>query len=380
VEDDPRNYTAKTPGKAFYLGWTGAVAAAFIATAGLVLAREFWIGREAAEREAEQDRGPRVLVQPVQHASTARELRLPAEIHGFDETPVYAKVSGYLKTIRVDKGDRVEQGDVLAILESPELDHEVANARANYEIKALTDRRNRALLRRGVISQQQADQSSADMQQAKASFDSLTAMQAYEVIRAPFSGIITARYVDQGALIPQATTPSSASSPIVAMATLSPLRVYAQLPQSAAPFVKNGDQASIALAEYPGREFKGAVTRHPDALASATRTMLVEVDLDNRDLALLPGMYAQIAVRVAMPAGAPTVPDDALVFRDGKVYVPIVRGGRLHLSEVSLGYDDGQTVQITRGLGGDEMVAMNVGQSAREGEPVQPVRTSELEQ
>lgn len=225
-----------------------------------------------------------------------------------------------------------------------------------------------------MIALQVADQSQADMLKAKAALDGLVATQAYEVIKASFSGIVTARYVDPGALIPQTTTPSGGGTPIVAMATLSPLRVYANLPQSTAPFVRNGDYATITVSDYPGREFKGTVTRHPEALASATRTMLVEVDIENRDLALYPGMYASLAVQVAMPEGAPMVPDDALVFRDGKTYVPIVRDDRLRLIEVSLGYDDGQSVEVTKGLGGDEMVAISVGQSARDGERVQPLR------
>jgi RND family efflux transporter MFP subunit len=372
--EDPKGYTAKVPGKAFYVGWIAAVAAAFIATAGLVLARDLWIGRQAELREEEINRGPRVLVAPVARSLGARELVLPGEIHGFIETPIYAKVAGYLKTIRVDKGDRVRQGDVLAILESPELDHQVANARASYGLQRLTDQRNQELARQGVASQQSADESHAAMLQAKAALDQLIATQAYEVIKAPFTGLVTARYVDPGALIPQSTMASSAGTPLVAMATLSPLRVYANLPQSSAPFVSNGDRAVITVSEYPGREFEGAVTRHPEALQGSTRTMVVEVDLDNHDLSLYPGMYVQMALKIAMRAGVPSVPDDALVFRDGKVYVPIVRGYQLHLAQVNLGYDDGQMVQVVKGLGGDELVALNVGQSALDGERVQPLR------
>lgn len=120
MDQDPRNYTVKTPGKVFYAGWIGAVAVAFVATAGLVLARELWTSRETASRASELSHGPRVLITPVTHAPHIRNLELPGEIHGFVETPVYAKIAGYLKTIRIDKGDRVKEGDVLAILESPE--------------------------------------------------------------------------------------------------------------------------------------------------------------------------------------------------------------------------------------------------------------------
>lgn len=157
------------------------------------------------------------------------------------------------------------------------------------------------------------------------------------------------------------------------MATLTPLRIYADVPQSVAPFIKDGDQASISVAEYPSRIFKGAVTRHPDALSVETRTMRVEVDLDNADGSLLPGMYAVADFSVAVPRSVPQVPDDALVFSGGKVYVAVVRDHRIHLAEVQLGYDNGQTVEVIQGLNENDVIAINVGQSAREGQIVQPV-------
>ncbi|HEY6394473.1 MAG TPA: efflux RND transporter periplasmic adaptor subunit, partial [Candidatus Binataceae bacterium] len=228
----------------------------------------------------------------------------------------------------------------------------------------------------GVVSQQTADDSHASMLQARATFEQLRAMQAYEVIRAPFDGLVTARNFDEGALIPETTTASTGTVPIVSMATLSPLRIYADVPQSYAPFMKNGDPATITVAEYPGRPFEGAITRHPEALTSATRTMLVEVDLENKDQSLYPGMYAKGNFKVQMPAGVPMVPDDALVFRSGKVFVPVVRDNRLHLAEVSLGNDNGQSAEITSGINDGDMVALNVGQSARDGEGVQPIEST----
>ncbi|MGH7906661.1 MAG: efflux RND transporter periplasmic adaptor subunit, partial [Candidatus Binataceae bacterium] len=162
------------------------------------------------------------------------------------------------------------------------------------------------------------------------------------------------------------------------MATLRPLRVYVQAPQSAAPFIKDGDPAIVTVAEFPEREFPGSVTRHPEALNAATRTMLVEVDLPNQELQLYPGMYARVAFTVRMPSGAPLVPDDALVFRDGKVYVPVVRNNHLRLAGVTLGYDNGQNVQIRKGVAVNDLVAINVGQAARDGEPVQPVLRGNL--
>jgi RND family efflux transporter MFP subunit len=217
------------------------------------------------------------------------------------------------------------------------------------------------------------------MLEAKATLDQLAAMQQYKVIRAPFDGIVTERYVDPGHLIPQETAPSSANTPVVAIATLSPLRVYAEIPQSVAPFVHDGDPATITVTEFPQRKFAGTVTRHPPALTSATRTMLVEVDLPNQDHALLPGMYASMEFDVSIPAGVPMVPDDALIFREGKPFVPLVRDGRLRLAAVTLGYDNGVNVQITDGIANDDMVALNVGQTARDGDPVRPITAEQLQ-
>ncbi len=372
MQDEPRNYVPRKPGKLFTFGWIAAVLAAFIVTAGLVRARDVRVRRQTEQLEQESAQGRRVLVTRVQHAAPSRSLDVPATIRGFAETPVYAKVAGYLKTIDVDKGDRVTEGQVLAVLASPELDQQVANARANYNILTLTNRRNQELVRKALIAQQVADESRAAMLQAKANLEQAQALQDYKVIRAPFTGVVIVRNVDPGALIPQATAPPG-GTPIVTLATLSPVRVYADVPQSAAPLIQNGDPAVITVNEYPGREFKGSVTRHPDALRIATRTMLVEVDVPNDDAALLPGMYAKMNFSMTQPAGPPQVPDDALVFRGGKVFVPVVRESRLDLAEVSLGYDDGRMVEVTSGVGADDLVAINVGQAVRSGEVVQPI-------
>jgi membrane fusion protein, multidrug efflux system len=369
-EQDPKSYAPRKPGAFFYAGWAGLVVLALAVTAGLIIGRKLWLHRETVKLERDAALGPRVLVTPVLRAPKSRSLALPGSIHGYIETPVYAKVPGYLKTIRVDKGDRVKKGEVIAVLESPEIDHQVSNARANYNFALVTDRRNQSLLARGVIARQAADESHAAMLQARAALRQLESMQAYEIIKASFSGMITARYVDPGTLIPEATAPSTANTPIVSMATLQPVRVYTNVPQSIAPFIRNGDSAIVTVAQYPRREFEGTITRHPEALMSATRTMLVEVDLPNRNLALYPGMYATVEFTVAMPSGVPMVPDDALIFRDGKVYVPTVRNDRLRLAEVTLGYDNGMTVEVTRGVSYDDLVAINVGQSARDGEAV----------
>ena len=365
----------------FLTAWIVVLLGVFGASTGLVLARQIRIQRQTGELEQSVALGPHVLVTQLSGGSPSRTITLPASVHGYVETPVYAKVAGYMKTINVDKGDHVKAGQVLAIIESPETDKQVSDARSYYWLQMVTDRRNQELVRQEVISQQSADYSHATMLQAKASYEQELALQQYEIVHATFDGIVTARYVDPGTLIPQSTSPSSTTtnSPIVALATMAPLRVYAYVPQSLSPFIKDGDPASIAVTEFPNRTYSGTVTRHPDALDQTTRTMLVEVDLPNQDRSLYPGMYADMKMTAQVTTAAITVPDDALVFRNNNVYLPIVRDNRLNLVEVALGHDDGYKVEVTGDLRPGEMVAINVGQAARDGEPVQPVAASHNE-
>jgi multidrug efflux pump subunit AcrA (membrane-fusion protein) len=354
------------------------------ASAGIVLAYQMRLQKQTGQLDAQVDRGPRVLVEPIHPSESAREYDIPITIRGYVETPVYAKIPGYLKTIYVDKGDRVKKGQVIAIIESPETDKEVADTLANYKLQAVTYQRYRYLYQEQVVPKQTADNWQASMLQAQALYQQDLAMQAYEVVHAPVDGVITARYFDPGAMIPAATAPVSAtpspgfptnttSTPIVAMATLQPLRIYAYAPQPLSPLIHDGDHASVSVNEYPGQEFDGTVTRHPDALDETSRTMLVEVDLPNRDLKLKPGMYGKLRVTTAPTTGGLIAADDSLVFKDDKVYLPIVRENRLHLADVHLGYDNGIDVVVSGDVHDGDLVAMSVGQAVSEGEPVQPV-------
>jgi RND family efflux transporter MFP subunit len=363
----------RKPGRFLLLGWIIAVAAVFVASGGFVFAHQTLIAHQTGQLAATQARGPRVLVVQVSGGSTAPTIQLPASIHGYIETPVYAKVAGYMKSIRVDKGDHIRKGDVIAVIESPETDKQVADALANYRLQSITDRRDEYLLAHDVIAQQVEDTQHATMLQAKAAYEQELALQRYEIVTAPLDAIITARFVDPGTLIPQSTAPST-GNPIVAIATLAPVRVYANVPQSVSPYLNDGDPAIVTVNEFPGREFSGTVTRHPDALDPNTRTMLVEVDLPNLDKSLLPGMYADVRIATHAAAGRILVPDDALVFRDDKTYLPLVRSDHLHLAEITLGRDDGYRVEVIGDVQPGDLVAMNVGEAAREGEAVQPVQ------
>jgi membrane fusion protein, multidrug efflux system len=331
------------------IGWCAGVLLALALSGGLVWSHGLRIGSQQILLQQTNARGPRVLVMRVQQPGRDRRVSIPSSIHGYIETPIYAKTPGYLKAIYVDKGDRIHKGEVLAVLESPELDKQVADAKANYWLQKVTDGRNQTLVAQQVIPQQTADNSHAAMLQARAAYEQLLALQSYEVIHAETDGIITARDVDPGALIPQVTSPGS-STPIVDLATLHPLRVYADVPQDLAAFVKDGDPVSVSVTQYPGRSFLGTVTRHPEALAQDTRTTRVEVDLPNKNSLLYPGMYATPTLNVSSSDDALRVPDDALVFRGGDAYVPVIQQDRIHLAKVILGNDDGRSVEIARGI------------------------------
>ncbi len=216
-------------------------------TGGLVLGHDLIVKRQTSQLQQRVEQGRNVLVAKVFQQPGERSLDLPATIHGYVEAAIYAKVSGYLKNIDVDKGDRVQRGQIIAILDTPDLDKQVADAKANYWLQAVTDKREQILVRQGVIAQQEADTSHATMLQAKATYEQLLAEQGYKDIAAPFDGIVTARYVDPGALIPQATTTAS-GTPIISVATLSPLRIYADVPQNLAlwdPQRRPGDRHDL---------------------------------------------------------------------------------------------------------------------------------------
>jgi RND family efflux transporter MFP subunit len=368
----PTPAAERAPARTGIVGWAIAVVLVCAVIGAIVVVRSRRVAAERRHLEHAQVAGPRVLVMPVEHAAETREVEFPASVHGYVETSIYAKIAGYLKTIDVDRGDRVKAGQLLAVIESPELDKQTADAEADYENKKLSDQRRQAIASTGALSREEIDTAHAEALKAKAVLDQDRSLQNYEHITAPVSGVVSARFVDPGALIPQATAASATGTPILTIATLHPVRVYADVPQNITPFVHDGAPAIITVTQYPTRRFEGTVTRHPDALATTTRTMLVEVDLQNDDEALKPGVYGTMHLRIPEQQ-VPRVPDDALVFRDGKVYAPLVRDGRLHLAAITLGYDNGREVEALDGVQADDMVALNLGQAVHDGDPVQAV-------
>jgi RND family efflux transporter MFP subunit len=365
--------TKPASGPSFYIKWIALPVIAIIVAGGIVVARDLTVRSQRGNLEEEAARGRVVLCTTLHGEIATRTITLPGEIHGFYETPIYAKISGYVKHMFVDKGSYVKAGQLVATIESPETDQEVRNYKSTYDLAKITDARNQVLVSQAVIPQQTADESHLTMLADLASWKQLVATQQYERVYAPFDGMITVRNLYPGALVATPSAANTSNPSIYQIATLKPLRVYVYLPQTYTPFVRDGDESIVTVSEYPSRDYKGSITRHPTALDQGTRTMLIEVDLPNEDLTLYPGMYANVAITIKGSNGAPRVPDEALIFNGERVYVPIVRDRKIHLVDVKLGLDDGINCQVTRGLKGDETVALGLGQAATEGELIRPL-------
>jgi multidrug efflux pump subunit AcrA (membrane-fusion protein) len=336
---------------------------------------------------------PVVTVMRPQRAEMVRSIEFPGDLVGFYETALHAKVTGYLQSITVDKGDWVRAGQVLATIEVPELHSNLANAQASLQIARVTYDRLRKVQQSDarLISQQDVDIAFAKFQQAQASVRTLQTMVNYTQIAAPFSGVITGRFADPGALIragggdfgvneiagtvsPGATEGSGGhregGGPVLTMAQVDTLRVYVYVPEQVCSLVARGTPATLRFDEFPGRVFKGAVTRFANSLDLATRTMMTEIDIDNRTHRLYPRMYAHVTLDLVRHPDAIRLPVGALGGSGEGAYVLVVQHGRLHQAPVATGINDGRYVEITSGLRGDELVVANLNPALSSGEAV----------
>jgi len=348
---------------------TAAVVLSALGAAGLAVARQ---RREGGERERlarEAAAGPLVVTATTALPSGERTVTFPGDVRAFYQATLYAKVNGYVKEMRVDKGDRVRRGQVLAVVESPETDQQARSARATLEVRRRNAERARRLAPDGIVSRQDLDQAVADLGVAEADFRRLEALRAYEVLRAPFDGVVTTRYVDPGAL----TSATSSGAPVVDVADPARVRIFVYVGQDVAPFARVGDRAEIALDQEPGARIPATVRRLADALDLRTRTMLVELWPDGVPAVhLVPGLFVHVDLHVAVPP-LPTVPAETLMARGERLQVALVRDRRLRFVDVVPGMSDGRSVQIRSGLAGGEVVALSPPSDLGEGAPVQPV-------
>jgi membrane fusion protein (multidrug efflux system) len=330
---------------------------------------------EAARRHDDVGRGPRVFVAPIRLQPGARDLLLPADVRGFFQSTLYAKVPGYVKSMAVDKGDAVRKDQLIGILESPEVDQQVAAAEADVLIKRRTYERYQKLVVRDFVSAQDFEITRSQYGVSLATLRQMRALQAYKELRAPFAGTVTGRYVDPGALIPAATGATSSAMPVVDVAELRRLRITLFVHQDAAPFIQVGDPVTIRIDERPDLKIEAHVSLLSKALDPRSRTMWCEIWIDN-DYRLYPGTFVHVLLHLKAPT-RPVVPSAAVLLHDNQTAVAVIRRSRVRFIPVRTDLDNGKVVQIVGDIQPDEKVALNLPAEIADGQLVQAVEQGE---
>ena len=322
------------------------------------------------------------VVSPTASAST-QEIRLPGTTQAFTDAPLFARTSGYVKAWYFDIGAHVKQGQLLAEIESPEVDQQLEQARADLETAQanlrqaqITADRWQALLESDSVSKQETDVAVSALSAMKATVNSnvanvrrLEQLQGFQKIFAPFDGVITARNVDIGVLVNAGSTTSSGRE-LFHMTAIHTLRVFVAVPEVYSRAARPGSTATLTLDEFPGRSFKGTLVRNANAIDLTSRTLLVEVDVDNPSGELLPGAYVFVHLKLPEQIASATVPANTLLFRAEGLQVGVVRDGRAQLVPVTIGRDYGTTVEIVAGLQPTDQVIVAPSDSLTSGTPV----------
>ncbi len=347
---------------------------------------------EAEQRLAQNVRSSLVPLVTVIHpkgGAAAQEIELPGNTQAFTEAPIYARTSGYLKQWYLDIGAHAKRGQLLAEIETPELDQqlqqaesELKTAQANLQLAQITATRWLFLLKTNVISKQETDQAVSDLNAKRATADSAEAnvrrlqrLQEFEHIYAPFDGIITARNTDVGALIQNGD--NTVPQQLFHLAAVDKLRVYISVPEVYATAAKSDEIVPLTLDAFPGETFTGTLARDSGSIDLTSRTLKVEVDVDNPTGRLLPGAYAFVHLKVPAPPGAVTVPTNTLLFRSEGLRVAVVRNGRANLVPVTIGHDYGSTVEVMSSLTADDAVIIDPSDSILDGSPVQVAESTQ---
>jgi RND family efflux transporter MFP subunit len=328
---------------------------------------------------------PTVSVIQPKRGALAEEVVLPGNAQAYVATPIYARVNGYLKTWNFDIGAHVKSGQLLAEIETPEVDRQLdqaradlATAQANYELSQTTAARYEALFKSDSVAKQDVEDRVGDLHAKKAMVDSaafnvrrLEEMQHFQKVYAPFDGVITARNIDIGALINAGSTPVKE---LFDIASTSRLRVYVNVPQAYSRDVRPGAGAELTLAELPGRQFAGKVVRSADSIDPTSRTLLTEVDVENPKGELLPGAFLSVHLRLTSKVSAVVVPVNTLIFRSQGMQVAVVRGNKAELLPVMIGRDYGNEVEVISGISPDDRVIENPSDSLTTGTEVRIVK------
>jgi len=350
------------------------VAAAVLAVAVIVW-RHLHLSSQRSELSDAASKGPTVQVIEAGTGPAAQTVTVLASVTPYQQATLYAKVSGYLSKVLVDKGDHVRTGQLLATIESQETDAQYNSARADLINKQRIAQRYDQLLRQSAIAAQQADQADADARVARATLDQYGTLKSYERLVAPFDGQVTARFADPGALVQNATTSQTAAQPVVTISDDTRLRIQAYVQQDAAPFVHEGDTAQIVDAANTGRSVTAKITRVSGQLDPRTRTMLVEVVLDNREKFLLGGSFAYMTLHVPV-SSATQVPVGALITRGSDQFVAVVGpDSRLHYIKIAVASTDGDTVTLAGDIKPGTRIAVDLPAEATDGGVVNTVQS-----
>lgn len=336
---------------------------------------------------------PTVGVAPPMPGAPVDTFVLPGNVTAFTDAPIYARVNGYLTHWYFDIGAHVQKGALLAVISAPEVDQQLAQAQAdlataqtNAKNASVQAERYNNLVKSNAVSRfdtdalvTQAAATASAVRSAQANVDRLLAMQSFEKIYAPFEGVITARNIDTGQLI-NAGAGSAAGTELFHMQAVQTLRVYTNVPQLYSGSVKRGQKIALAFPQYPGKTFEGTLVRTANAIDPVSRTLLVEIDINNRDGKLLPGALAQVHFRATPTAPTFIIPTGALIFRQEGLRVATVAdtgsGPVAHLAPIIIGQDDGATVQVVSGLHATDRVIQDPPDSLIEGERVRVVGQS----
>jgi RND family efflux transporter MFP subunit len=331
--------------------------------------------RHVSQRNEQKDFAQRTTQIAVNVATATRdskpkELILPGTIQAFTQTTIFPRSNGYVKNWKVDIGDNVQTGQLLAEISTPEVDQQLAQARAQEEIAKVTADRWRDLVQKNVVSKQEYDQNEKAYEAAKANLQQLEKIQGFQQILAPFAGKIAARNIDVGTLVTAGT--GNSGTPLFSLVQSDPLRVYVFVPQTNAAQVREGLKAKILLQEFPGHEFDGTVTRIAGAIDPTSRTMQVEVQVPNNDGTLYAGMYGQVKFLLPDDNAPIVVPANAFVFRaQGPQVVTVTGDNRIHWQKISVGRDFGTQIEVLDGLKENTKVVMNPTDDLDEGIAVQ---------
>jgi membrane fusion protein, multidrug efflux system len=339
--------------------------------------------KRALAKETEALAIPSVVVVHPKKEPPQQEVILPSTLQAYTESPIHARTNGYLARWYKDIGSKVEKSQLLADIETPEIDQELQQARAardqaaaQVELAKTSAERWETLRKMDAVAQQETDERSSSYTQGQASLASATAnvrrleqLESFKHIYAPFSGVIIRRNTDIGQLINAGN--SGDNQELFVVAQVNPIRVYIDVPELYAPSVKAGLPATIELPSLPGEKFSGKVARTADALDPATRTLRTEIDVPNASGQLLPGSYAQVHFALQVKATPMSVPVNALLFRgEGTRAAVVGSDGKVHLKPVTIGRDYGTEVEILSGLDSEDSIVLNPSDSLEEGQQV----------